>query len=691
MKPSICPLFAAPARKPLLLLAIVTTLTFSFTIYMFLSGWMTIYQNLLYFPIIIACVFFDKKGFLFSLILSLGYLALVFSLSRDPEVLEGAVIRVVIFLSVALVITCLSVLRNQTVEQLNEREQHLSEAQSIGHIGSWTYEIPEKRLIWTSEVFRIFNRDPALSEPDSNALTTMYHPDDRESFSSAIQALIIEGISFDHDWRLSLPSGEEKFVHVRGEPVISEGRIVRIRGVIQDISERKTTESELIRKNEELFAAYEQIAATEEELRANYEELQGKQRELAISEERLRLKLESFLSPDYDIGEEDFANIIDSQEIQKLMDDFYALTKIGIAIVDMKGTILVATGWQDICTKFHRVHPDTQKNCVESDLFLGNSLKPGEFRAYKCKNHLWDIVTPIMIGDRHMGNLFLGQFFYEDEVPEYDVFREQAERYEFDVDEYMAALDRVPRWSHETVERVFNFYVRFAAMISRLSYSNLKLAKALLDNSAILSELRLSEAKYRTYIEFSPMGILVTDERGTIQESNEAACTMLGFSHDNLVGLHVEEIMDDSMVSKGSLSYQKLVSEGYVNLEIVLKTKDGDQVPAYVSAVKLPDESYIAFVLDVSELKRAQKAQALAMKRIEENVVQMAMLNDQIRNPLTVISTICEMEEIPQSEAIQKQVSAIDNLVREIDRGSVDSLKIREYLKKHYNIGYEEL
>ena len=45
----------------------------------------------------------------------------------------------------------------------------------------------------------------------------------------------------------------------------------------------------------------------------------------------------------------DLEVVINVQAIQSLMDDFYELTSIGIAILDLNGKILVATGWQDIC------------------------------------------------------------------------------------------------------------------------------------------------------------------------------------------------------------------------------------------------------------------------------------------------------------------------------------------------------
>ena len=113
------------------------------------------------------------------------------------------------------------------------------------------------------------------------------------------------------------------------------------------------------------------------------------------------------------------------------MDDFYELAHIPMAIIDLKGKVLVGVGWQDICTKFHRVHPETCRHCIESDTQLSAGVPPGEFRLYKCKNNMWDIATPIMVGGQHVGNLFSGQFFFEDEPLDYELFRSQARAVRF--------------------------------------------------------------------------------------------------------------------------------------------------------------------------------------------------------------------------------------------------------------------
>ncbi len=172
------------------------------------------------------------------------------------------------------------------------------------------------------------------------------------------------------------------------------------------------------------------------------------------------------------------ADIVDMQAIQSLMNHFYTLTNIGVAILDLKGNILVSTGWQDICNRFHRVHPETCKNCLESDLILSNGIKTGTFKLYRCKNHMWDMATPIMAGTVKVGNLFLGQFFFEDELPDIKTFREHARRYGFDEKKYLSALEKVPRWTRETVNEVMGFYTKLANLISDLSYKNLLLNKS---------------------------------------------------------------------------------------------------------------------------------------------------------------------------------------------------------------------
>jgi PAS domain S-box-containing protein len=219
-----------------------------------------------------------------------------------------------------------------------------------------------------------------------------------------------------------------------------------------------------------------------EEIRLLNQELekrvQDRTAELRDSERRVRRKLESILAPEGDLGNLELADILDIPAIQSLLNDFYSVVHVTTALIDLQGEVLAVVGWQKICMQFHRQHPETCKNCVESDMQLSAGVPEGEFKIYKCKNNLRDVATPMMVGGQHMGNLFCGQFFFEDESIDYDAFRSQARQYGFNEDDYIAALNLVPRLNRAAVDASMAFLAKLARMISQLSYSGIKLARS---------------------------------------------------------------------------------------------------------------------------------------------------------------------------------------------------------------------
>ena len=176
-----------------------------------------------------------------------------------------------------------------------------------------------------------------------------------------------------------------------------------------------------LKQNETALANHaKELTQINEKLEEEIAGREAAEKALRKSEEHLQLKLDSVLSPDVELGETDIANIIDVPKLQATMNHLYTVTNMGFALIDLRGNILVGTGWQDICTKFHRVNPLTCKNCIESDLELTSGLQNGEIRLYKCKNNMWDVATPLFIGEKHVANVFFGQFFFEDEKVDRD-------------------------------------------------------------------------------------------------------------------------------------------------------------------------------------------------------------------------------------------------------------------------------
>jgi PAS domain S-box-containing protein len=221
----------------------------------------------------------------------------------------------------------------------------------------------------------------------------------------------------------------------------------------------------------------------------NYTLRNNMEKALRESEERVRLKLKSILQPEGDLGILSLSDIIDVKEVQTLMDHFYNLVKIPMAIIDETGKVIVGVGWQNICTQFHRKHPLTNENCIESDTILTEGIPEGEFRIYKCKNGMWDLATPIMIGGRHKGNLFMGQFFFDEEPLDYEYFHLQARKFGFDEKEYITALEKVSRLNQTTLESAKGFFLSLSHSLSQLSFSNIKLAHNLSELERTESEL----------------------------------------------------------------------------------------------------------------------------------------------------------------------------------------------------------
>jgi len=102
---------------------------------------------------------------------------------------------------------------------------------------------------------------------------------------------------------------------------------------------------------------------------------------------------------------------------------------------------------------------------------------------------MWDVATPIMLGERHIGNLFSGQFLFEDETADKPFFIAQARKYGFDEAEYLAALDRVPRVRRASVTATMELYSSFAGVLSRLGFGSVKLARAMAETTRANAEL----------------------------------------------------------------------------------------------------------------------------------------------------------------------------------------------------------
>ncbi len=126
---------------------------------------------------------------------------------------------------------------------LRYSETLYKEAQEIAHLGHWEFDLVRNRLIWSEEIFRIFEINPKEFSESYDAFLDIIHPDDREMVDRVYRQSVEEKKKYDVVHRLRMPDGRIKYVHERGHSEWNEeGNPIRSIGTVQDITSFKEAE-----------------------------------------------------------------------------------------------------------------------------------------------------------------------------------------------------------------------------------------------------------------------------------------------------------------------------------------------------------------------------------------------------------------------------------------------------------------
>ena len=133
--------------------------------------------------------------------------------------------------------------RKQVEEALRRSEARLSEAQRVGRLGSWEWDIVKNEIALSDEMCNILGVPQQSASWNFETALGFVHPDDRESVNKSMREALHEEKPYNLDTRISRPDGSERIVHSQGEITFDDtGRPIRMVGTGVDITDRKRGE-----------------------------------------------------------------------------------------------------------------------------------------------------------------------------------------------------------------------------------------------------------------------------------------------------------------------------------------------------------------------------------------------------------------------------------------------------------------
>ena len=167
------------------------------------------------------------------------------SCQGEAEISDGRVVRL---FGAFQDISERKVAEEQLHKYTSEIEQQRSLLDSTGElakVGGWQVTLPSMKINWTRETFRIAERESSV-EPDIDGVINCFPQDIRPVVAAAVQAAITSATPYDLELPWITEKGRQIWIRTQGyAKQRPDGSVVSIFGTIQDITERRKTETEL--------------------------------------------------------------------------------------------------------------------------------------------------------------------------------------------------------------------------------------------------------------------------------------------------------------------------------------------------------------------------------------------------------------------------------------------------------------
>jgi PAS domain S-box-containing protein len=348
-------------------------------------------------------------------------------------------------------------------------------------------------------------------------------------------------------------------------------------------------------------------------------------------------------------GKYAITDLVDIDKLRALLEEFSDATGFTTGFVSYPGLeVLIATGWRDICTKFHRSCDASMKHCKTSNKYLLEQLRNlKELNVSPCENGLVDGATPVIIKGVHIASLATGQIFFEQ--PDIERFKKQAETYNYDIDKYLDAVKQVPVVTEEQFKKALSFLSGIASMIAEQGLNNLriientkKLEREIKERQIAETALSESEKVYRLLAENVSDTIWVLDMDLNFIYISPSVAAMRGYTAEEAINQTLEEILvGESLQNALNLFAREKdnIENGDVQpqtIELEFYCKDGSTVITESKISLIYDDegnpkNILGATRDISKRKKVEDRFRLAAETVSDLIYEWDISDDSLQ------------------------------------------------------------
>lgn len=605
-----------------------------------------------------------------------------------------------------------AVTRKHAEESLEMVVRNLTLSQQVAHVGNWMFDIKNQVFEGSDETTRLFGY-PASYRPSYDEIASQIHPDDYPEIHQGFTRLIETGEPYNIDFRIYRhDTGEMRFMHSKGQMLKFEnGEPASVFGINMDITDHKLIEEELIRKNEELEASYEQITATEDELRANLDEIIRQEHEIRESEERyhqfFKTTLDSVFmtTPDgkwvdcndalveicgYESREDVFSVPVSSfyahpeerEEFLRIVEEKGYVKEHPLQFRRKDGTTfgglitIVPQKNRDGSIKgfIGTVHDVTRRKQAEKAVIESEERYRNIFESLEDLYYQTDpngIITLLSPSVYHLSGWKADELIGKQVTDLYvnpndrEILLEEIEKKGYVRDYELLLLKQDGTETPVSVSA--GFITRPDGTPAGIRGS----LRDITDRKRAEEALRESEEKFRELFNNATDAIVIHDIDGRFLEVNDIICKRLGYSRKELMVMTPSDIDAPEYANGVPELINRVQKNNFLTFETVHLTKNGRRIPVEVSSRPIKYQGKMAILStarDITERKQAEEALRQVNRKL--NILSSITRHD-IKNSIMVangyLDLIRDADPAEQEEYLYKIHQIIQKINRQIE------------------------